>query len=82
MNVYGDPGQWSGWLDSMVPRILRLTIAAWESMTAIAQDEKENDITLKLCVALRKNRGGEESTAADTHATSGGSWGRGGGGSA
>ena len=40
----------------MVPDILRLTIAAWESLPPIAPDEKEDRITLTLCRALRQNR--------------------------
>ena len=56
MNVLGNPTDWADLLDPMVPDILRLTIAAWESLPPIAPDEKEDDITLTLCRALRQNR--------------------------
>ena len=56
MNVLGNLADWTDLLDPMVPNILRLTIAAWESLLSIAPDEKEDDITLTLCRALRQNR--------------------------
>jgi hypothetical protein len=40
----------------MVPEILNLIIASWEEMPAPAPDEKEDNITVELCRALRKNR--------------------------
>ena len=54
--MLGNPGGWADLLDTMVPAILRLTIAAWESLPPVAPEEKENDITLTLCRALRQNR--------------------------
>ena len=56
MSVLGSPDQWVDLLDSMVPDILHLTVAAWESLPAIASDEKEDNITLALCRVLRQNR--------------------------
>lgn len=56
MNVLGNPADWADLLDPMVPDILRLTVAAWESLPPIAPDEKEDSITLALCRALQQNR--------------------------
>ena len=56
MNVLGNPADWADLLDPMVPDILSLTIAAWESLPPIGPDEKEDDITLTLCRGLRQNR--------------------------
>lgn len=56
MNVLGNPADWADLLDPMVPDILSLTIAAWESLSPIAPDEKEDYITLTLCRAIRQNR--------------------------
>jgi len=56
LSVLGSPDQWVDLLDSMVPDILHLTVAAWESLPAIASDEKEDNITLALCRVLRQNR--------------------------
>ena len=56
MNIQGNPADWTDLLDSMVPAILSLTISSWESLPPIPSDEKEDDITVKLCRALRQNR--------------------------
>jgi hypothetical protein len=40
----------------MVPEILNLVIASWEEMPSPAPDEKEDNITIALCRALRQNR--------------------------
>lgn len=56
MSVFGNPADWADLLDPMVPHILRLTIAAWESLPPIPPDEKEDNITLALCRALQQNR--------------------------
>lgn len=56
MNVLGNPAAWADLLDPMVPDILSLTVAAWESLPPLAADEKEDSITLALCRALRQNK--------------------------
>lgn len=56
MNILGNPADWADLLDPMVPDILRLAVAAWESLPPIAPDEKEDSITLALCRALQQNR--------------------------
>ena len=56
MNVLGNLADWTDLLNPMVPDILSVTIAAWESLPPIAADEKEDDITFTLCSALRQNR--------------------------
>jgi hypothetical protein len=60
VSVFGDPANWADFLDPMVPDILRLTVAAWESLPPIAPDEKEDTITNVLCRALRQNRDARE----------------------
>jgi hypothetical protein len=52
----GTPGDWADLLDPMVPEILRLVVAAWEALPSAAPDEKEDDITVALCRALRQHR--------------------------
>jgi hypothetical protein len=54
--VMGDAQQWNDVVESFVPDILSVTIASWESLSPIASDETEDNITLELCRALRKNR--------------------------
>ncbi len=56
MKVLGNPADWADLLNPMVPDILSLTIAAWESLSPIAPDAKEDYMTLALCRALRQNR--------------------------
>jgi hypothetical protein len=56
MSVVGIPGDWADLIDPMVPEILNLVIASWQEMTAPASDEKEDNITIALCRALRQNR--------------------------
>lgn len=60
MSVFGNPAEWSDLLDTMVPDILRLAVAAWESLPPIAADTKEDDITLTLYRALQQNRDARE----------------------
>ena len=54
--VLGSPTDWADLLDHMVPEILDVTIAAWESLPPITSNAREDDITLRLCCALRQNR--------------------------
>ena len=56
MSVIGAPKEWIDLIDSMVPEILRLVVATWENLPSPAQDEKEDNITINLCSALRQNR--------------------------
>jgi len=56
VSVLGNPADWADLLDPMIPEILSVTCAAWESLPSIAADEKEDDITLALCRALRQNK--------------------------
>ena len=57
MSVLGDPSDWVDLLDSLMPQILALILAGWESLPAIELDWREDDITLALCRALRAGRG-------------------------
>ena len=56
MTVVGTPADWFDLLDSMVPDILSLVITTWETMQPPSQDNKEDDITIDLCRALRQAR--------------------------
>lgn len=56
MSVVGTPTDWADLIDPMVPEILTLVIASWEQMPSPAPDEKEDNITVELCRALRQNR--------------------------
>jgi len=56
LSVIGTPKEWADLIDSMVPEILRLIVATWENLPSPARDEKEDNITVNLCSALRQNR--------------------------
>ena len=56
MTVIGISKDWAGLMDSMVPEILNLVIETWEKMPSPASDQREDDITIALCRALRQNR--------------------------
>jgi hypothetical protein len=56
VSVFGDPGEWADLLDSFVPDILSLIVAAWESLPAITENQKEDDITIALCREMRQLR--------------------------
>ena len=56
MRIVGVPNDWADLINPMVPEILSLVIASWEEMPAPASDEKEDNITIALCRALRQNR--------------------------
>ena len=60
MSVAGMPGDWADLIDPMVPEILNLLIASWQEMPALPFDEKEDNITIALCRALRQNRAARE----------------------
>lgn len=56
MRVIGTPAEWAGLIDPMVPVILNLVIDSWDEMPSLAQDKREDDITIALCRALKQNR--------------------------
>ena len=56
MTVVGTAADWVDLLDSMVPDILSLVITTWETMQPQGQDNKEDNITIALCLALRQAR--------------------------
>lgn len=56
MSVVGAPTDWAGLIDPMVPEILNLVVQSWEEMPAPAPDQREDDITVALCRALKNNR--------------------------
>jgi hypothetical protein len=56
VSVIGASTEWADLIDPMVPEILNLVIASWEEIPSPAPDEKEDDITIALCRALKQNR--------------------------
>jgi hypothetical protein len=56
MSIVGASTEWADLIDPIVPDILDLVIATWEQMPVPAADEKEDEITVGLCRALRQNR--------------------------
>ncbi len=60
MSIIGAPSEWVGLIDPMVPVILQLVIDSWDEMLPIASDEREDDITVALCRALKRNRTARE----------------------
>jgi hypothetical protein len=56
VSVIGASTEWADLIDPMVPEILNLVIASWEQIPSPAPDEKEDDITIALCRALKQNR--------------------------
>lgn len=56
MSVIGTSTEWADLIDPMVPDILRLVVATWEEMPPPGANDKEDDITIALCRALRQNR--------------------------
>jgi hypothetical protein len=56
MNVIGAPKDWAGVIDSKVPDIIKLVAAAWKRVPPGAPDEREDDITTRLCITLQRSR--------------------------
>lgn len=56
MSVTGMPAEWADLIGPLVPQILSLLVATWEGMPPPSPDEREDDISVALCRALRQNR--------------------------
>lgn len=56
MSVRGSPSDWAGFLERMLPDILRLVVDAWRTLPSPLTDDREDEITEVLCRALRENR--------------------------
>ena len=56
MSVYGNAAHWHDLLDSLVPDIVELILAAWQTMPHIPPDSKEDPVSLELCRQLRAQR--------------------------
>ncbi len=56
MSVVGSAGNWVGLLERMLPDILWLVIDTWESLPRPFVSDKEDQITVLLCRALKDNR--------------------------
>jgi hypothetical protein len=56
MNFINAPKDWAGVIDSKVPDIVKLIAAAWKRVPPGAPDEREDNITTRLCIALQRSR--------------------------
>jgi hypothetical protein len=56
MSILGTPTNWTDLIEPLVPVILQLVIATWEGMTPPGPNQREDDISIALCRALRQNR--------------------------
>ena len=56
MSIIGAPKDWQGVIDSKVPDIIKLVVAVWKRVSPGAADEREDDITARLCIALQRSR--------------------------
>ncbi len=56
MSILGPPTDWADLIEPLVPAILQLVITTWEAMPHPGPDQREDDISLALCRALRQNR--------------------------
>ena len=56
MSIVGAPNSWADLIESLVPEILRLITTTWETMPPPGHDDREDDISVALCRALRQNR--------------------------
>lgn len=56
MTVFGNPSQWIGLIDSLLPNIFRLVAASWQAMPPLEPDALEDPTTEALCKLLRQNR--------------------------
>ncbi len=56
MSVVGTPTEWVDLIDPMVPQIIDLVLATWGAMPPPASDDREDDISNRLCAALRQSR--------------------------
>ncbi|MGY3622036.1 hypothetical protein [Bradyrhizobium sp. USDA 10063] len=56
MNVVGSPSHWIDLIDSLLPDILQLVVASWQSMPLLELDAREDPTTEALCRVLRQNR--------------------------
>ena len=56
MSVVGDPSQWVGLIDSLLPDIIQLVAASWRAMPPLGPDLLEDPTTEALCKVLRQNR--------------------------
>jgi hypothetical protein len=56
MTVVGNPSQWIGLIDSLLPNIFQLVAASWQAMPPLAPDALEDPTTEAFCKILRQNR--------------------------
>ena len=56
MSIVGNPSQWIGLIDSLLPDIFQLVATSWQAMPPLAPDALEDPTTEALCKMLRQNR--------------------------
>jgi hypothetical protein len=56
MSIVGAPNNWADLIESLVPEILRLVVTTWEEIPSPGLDDREDDISRALCLALKQNR--------------------------
>jgi hypothetical protein len=56
MSIKGPGNQWAGVIDDQASKLLKLVAAAGKRIQLGAPDEKEDDITMRLCLALQRSR--------------------------
>lgn len=54
--IIGSPAAWAGLIEPMLPTILQLVIDCWVQMAPPTQGEREDDLTIRLCLLLKQNR--------------------------
>lgn len=56
MSFINAPKDWAGVIDNKFPDIIKLVAAAWKRVPPGAPDEREDEITARLCIALQRSR--------------------------
>lgn len=56
MSIEGAGNKWAGVIEDQAPKLLKLVAAAWKRIPPGSPDEKEDDITKRLCLALQRSR--------------------------
>ncbi len=56
MSIEGAGDKWAGVIEDQAPKLLKLVVAAWKRIAPGEPDEKEDDITNHLCLALQRCR--------------------------
>ena len=60
MNFIGSPAEWAGLIEPMLPTILQFVVDCWVEMSVPTRGEREDDLTVRLCLLLKQNRTARE----------------------